>query len=140
MDHLLIAAVEKRVLAPRRIVDQLVRHHEVSGRTAADCPYRRDRNDSRRAAVLQRPQIGAVIDTMRRDRVTMPVASQEYGVLSVELSEDECSRRLSVRRAHHFPMRNRQCRQAREPGAANNCKHGTCLGGKFHWAIDRHVG
>ena len=132
MDHLLIAAVEKRVLAPRRIVDQLVRHHEVSGRTAADCPYRRDRNDSRRAAVLQRPQIGAVIDTMRRDRVTMPMTSQEYSVLSIELSEDQRRRRLAVRRAHHFPMRDGQCREAREPGAADNCQHGTCLGKEFH--------
>ena len=37
-------------------------------------------SDRGRAALLQRPQVGAVVDPVRRDRVAVPVPGEEHRV------------------------------------------------------------
>ena len=57
---------------------------------------------------LQRPQVGAIVDAVRRDRVAVAVPGQEHGGAARHLAEHERCRRLAVGRADDFAMRDRR--------------------------------
>ena len=102
VNDLLVAAVEKRLRAPGRVVDQLVRQHEVARHARADAADRSHRQDGARALRLQRPQIRTIVDAVRRYRVAMPVPREEDRTVPGDLAEHERRRRLAVRRANRL--------------------------------------
>ena len=107
------------------VVDQLMRQHEVAtayvGGDGADRGHRENR---RHPALLQRPQVGAVVDPVRRNRVSVPVARQKNDVAPGDLAEDQRRRRLPVGRAYDFAVRYGKRRQAGKPAATDDGKHG----------------
>ena len=92
-------AVVERVGPAARPVDELVADHEVAGLDRelerARGARRDDRLDPERA---HRPDVGAVVDLVRRDRVAPAVARQERDRPAGDLGEEERIRRRAVRR------------------------------------------
>ena len=77
--------------------------------------------------VLQRPQVRAVVDAVRRDRVAVAVPREEHRVAARDLAEQQRRRRLAVGRADDLAVRDGEGRQPGEAAAADDCEHGTCL-------------
>jgi hypothetical protein len=69
---------------------------------------------------VQRPDIRAVIDLMRRYRVSVAVAGEEYHITAADPAEGERTRRLAVRRTDHLTARHLQVRQLCQSGAADD--------------------
>ena len=130
MHHPAILAVEERALASAGVIDQLVRQHQIAGDMhTGDGAYRRDGQNGVDVAVLQRPQIGAIIDAMRRNRVPMTVPRQKYHVLPRHLAEDQRRRGFAVGGADDLAVGNGKRRQSGEPAAANDGQHGSFSAG-----------
>ena len=106
-----VAAVEERRFAPRRVVDELVRQHEVAGARSGGCrPTEATATHGPRPLFLQRPQVRAVVDPVRRNRVAVAVPGEEYRVALGDLAEQQRRRRVAVGRAHDFAVRHGQRR------------------------------
>ncbi len=87
---------------------------------------RRHREHGARALLLQRPQIGAVVDAVRRYRVTVAVPGEEDRLVPGDLAEHQRGRRLPVRRANDLAVPDRERREAGQAGTADDGEHGTC--------------
>jgi twitching motility protein PilU len=123
---------KKRRFAIVRVIDELVRQHEVSGSRSADGSDGSDREDRGGAAVLERPQVRPVVHAMRRNRVPVAMAGEEYDVMPGDLAEEQRRRRLAIGSPHDFAVGDGEGRQAGQAAAADDCEHGTRerLGGK----------
>jgi hypothetical protein len=60
------------------------------------------------AALLQRPEVGAIVHPVRRNGVTVAMTGEEHRGPAGDLPEQEGRGRLAVRRAHHFAVGHRQ--------------------------------
>ena len=85
MGHLLQVIAEEGVLAIIGVINDLVWQHKALGTqvTRRDATDGVDGNDARNPGLLERPNIGAVVDAVRRDSVAGAVARQEYHLLAV---------------------------------------------------------
>ena len=118
----------KNVLSrPLRVVDQLVRQHQVAGRVAPAMPPTRSyRQNGVDAALLQRPQVGAIVDPVRRDRVPVAVPREEYHVAAARSGRRQAPTTARRRGADDFPVGDGERRQPGEPAAADDGQHGSC--------------
>ena len=57
---------------------------------------------------MQRPQIRAVIDLVRGDRVAVTMAGQKYNFVAVDFAKGQCAGRIAVRGAHDLTPRDIQ--------------------------------
>ena len=112
-----------RLRAPRGVIDQLVRQDQVAGTAARDGADRGDGQHRGRAALAEGPQVRAVVDAVRGDGVAMAMAGQEDGIAVGDLAEQQRAGGVAVGRADHLAMGHRQGGQARQTGAADDCKH-----------------
>ena len=125
--HLFVLTAEEGVRASAGVVDDLVGNHQragsqIVGRDAADGV---DGDHLVDAGVFYRPDVGAIVDLVRRDRVPGPVTRQKHRFLPAELPENHGRRRFAVRRADHFAARDAQILEIGQTTAANNrhCRH-----------------
>src|SRR5207302_4286544 len=106
------------------IVDDLMRHkHRARLQVLADGAYRCYRDDIACPRVLQRPQVGAVVDLVRRDAVGLAVARQEYDVAIGDAAEGERAGRLAVGRARSLAASDLEVSELREAAAADDGQH-----------------
>src|SRR5437764_1188704 len=112
-----------RAAAPG-IVDDLMRQQQRARlQVPANGAYRRHRDDLARAGVFERPQVGAVVDLMRRDAVAVAVARQEYHVAIGDAAERERAGRLAVRRARSLAASDLEVAELGEAAAADDGQH-----------------
>src|SRR5262249_36099152 len=86
----------------------------------ADPPRRRGRNHRGGVERMQRPDVGAIVDFVRRYRVAIAVAREENDLAPAYRPEDHGPGRLAVRRAHHLPAHDLQVRDLVERAAADD--------------------
>ncbi len=72
------------------------------------------------AARVQCPDIGAVVDLVRRYGVAVAVARQKYDRVTGDAAERERTRRLAVRRAHHLAADRFEAGNLRKTAAADD--------------------
>src|SRR2546425_1216074 len=80
-------------------------------------------DDRRHTALLQCPEIGAIVDLMRWNGMPVPVAGQEHYFALRNLSEQQRRRRLSKRGSHDFAVGDGKRGQAGKPAAADDGEH-----------------
>ena len=81
-----------------------------------------DRGDAHNpsgAYMFKSPDVGAVVDLVRRDGMSRPVPGQEYDRCFAKLSVGQGSRRFSVWRMNHFLADDLQGGKLSEPGPAD---------------------
>jgi hypothetical protein len=106
------------------VVDDLVGYDDRRGaELAADPADGRDRDHALGAGVPERPQVGAVVDLVRRQAVRIAVARQKHHGASVELPRGERRRGLAVGRARAAPLDVREHLEPGQAAAADDCKH-----------------
>ena len=76
------------------------------------------------ANVLQRPEIGPVIDIVRRDGVAGAVAGQKDHLRAADLAVDERAGRLPIGRVQYLAALDFQIFQAGEAGAPDDGEFG----------------
>ncbi len=129
VDHDPVAAVEERGLAAAGVIDQLMRQNQVAraDTPAAMPPTEATARIALDAALLQRPEVGAVVDPVRRDRVAVAVARQKDDVAAGDLAEQQRRRRLAVGRANDFAVGDGERGQAGKPAATDDGEHGLAI-------------
>ena len=128
--HAAVRECKKSGGAAVRIVDDLVgKHQRARPQVAAYAADRRKRNHVTRALRMQRPDIGAVVDLVRRNRMAVAVPREEHHRVSAENAEGQCTRRLAVRCAHHFAPHRGKPPNLCETTAADECEHGNQASG-----------
>ena len=100
------------------------KHQIAGGAAAGDRAHRGHRKDRVDAALLERPQVGAVVDAMRRNRVAVAVTREKHHVAPGDLAEDQGRRRLAIGRADDFAVGDGERRQSGKPAAADDGQHG----------------
>ena len=80
-----------------------------------------------RAALRQRPDVGAVIDFVRRERVVEAVAGDKHDFMAAQFAHHQRAARQAVGRAHDAAVGNVHFGQAGEAAAADNRYHGRCF-------------
>src|SRR4029453_14594129 len=131
VDDPAIVAVEKAAVTILRVVDELMRQHKVAGGRAPDTAHRRHGQDRRCPARLYRPDVGPVIDAVRRNGVPMTVTGQKYRVPARDLPEQQRRRRFSVGRTDDFAMGDCERGQTGQAASAYDREHETCFIGRF---------
>ena len=105
------------------VIDNLVRHGEHArphiGAYAAD---RIDPEHAPRTEVVQRPDVRAVIDPMRRDRVPARVAREKGHALATDLAERDRIGRCTVRGLDGALFHFFQAWEVVQAGAADDCE------------------
>ena len=88
MGDRLVRAFEEGVLTPRGVIDELIGNDQGSRpEIVPDAADGRDGNHRLGADFLERPEIGSVVDLVRRKRVAVAVAREEHHIDPVECSE-----------------------------------------------------
>ena len=117
-------ALKKSLLAPVGVVNDLVRNDQIPGfEVGADATHGRDRNDRLGATLGQGPDVGTVIDFVRRNRVSVAVPGQEGDRTPAQQTEGHCPRRVAVGRAQHFAPGHAEVGQLGQARAADHRKH-----------------
>src|SRR6266511_102301 len=94
-----LGAVIESVRPPARAVDELVAHHEVAAvQLAAERAGGARPEYPPDADLLQRPDVGPVVDRVRRKLVVAPVPGEKRDQRAGNLADDDRGRRLSVGR------------------------------------------
>ena len=118
------AAVAQRKKSRRpavRVIDDLVGNHQYAWREiGADAADGRERENFFHAARLQRPDIGAVIDLVRRYGVAIAMPRQEHDRLPRQSAECQRARGLAVRGARNFAALEHKARNIREAAAPDD--------------------
>src|SRR5437867_2379990 len=113
-----------RASAASGIVDELMRQQQRARlQVPANGAYRCHRDNLARPSVLECPQVGAVVDLMRRDAVALAVARQEYHVAIGDAAERERAGRLAVRRARSLAASDLEVAEPGEAAAADDGQH-----------------
>ena len=100
-------AFKKRMFAIVGVVDHLIRYRDLARpHVDGDAAYRIDGQHPGDANGAQGPDIGAVIDLVRRNRVAVAVTRQEDHFSLGDFSEGEMPGRLAERRTYHLPASN----------------------------------
>jgi hypothetical protein len=85
---------KKRMLAAIAVVDDLIGDGYMAGsHQRANAAYRRDGDDVGCPQFLQAPDIGAVIDFMRRNAMRIAVPRQKNQVFAIDLAKHIVGRR-----------------------------------------------
>jgi len=117
----LALAVPETGLAAPGVVDQLVRagqHARAVGR--GDAAHGVQCQHPARTDLLQRVQVGAIVDPVRRQRVALAVAGQEGDPGAAEATEPQRARRCAVGRVEMPGLDVLECGQAIHAGAADH--------------------
>ncbi|MNZ94403.1 hypothetical protein D3C78_1135090 [compost metagenome] len=89
------------VLTTAGVVDQLMRHAEMPGAHGGmDAAHGVDRQNGFGTGLLQRPEVGAVVDLMRWKTMGMTVTREEQYFLAGILADLNVGRRCAIRRVH----------------------------------------
>ncbi len=97
-------AAEEGALSTVRVVDDLVGHDQRAGTVlGAYAAHGRHRDHALYPEFLQRPDVGAVVDLVRSDRMTIAMPRQKHYLTTGEGADGDRARRLAERRAHHLP-------------------------------------
>ena len=111
--------VEEGVRARGRAVEELIGEDEGAGRVLGGQPaHGRARDDRRDAERGESPDVGAVRDQVRRDRVVGAVAGEECDVPAGEGSDSDQGR--AVRRLDRARLRGGRVEQSVETGPADD--------------------
>jgi len=123
--HRRAAALEEGAVAPPGVVDDLARHDQRARReVSADAAHRGDRDDAGGLGLLERPDVRAVIDQVRRNRVAVSMTGEEDDRLVADAAEGERTGGLAVGRAHDLAALDLHVRQLGESAAADDREHG----------------
>ncbi|MOA10356.1 hypothetical protein D3C78_1302420 [compost metagenome] len=126
-DMIQLAFVEG-VLAPPGVVDQLVRHAEVPGAHGGmNAAHRIDRDDRLGTGLLQRPQVGPIVDLVRRDAMRMTVTGEEQHLATAELAAQDVGRRRAIGRFQRYCFADAESFELGQPGSADDCYHCHCV-------------
>lgn len=97
--HSIIAAIAKSMLTARTVIDQLPWHRQATrrhvGTNAAD---RVDRDHAPDPGLMQCPEIGSIIDHVRRHTVTGAMSRQEYQLDILPVTEQWIRGCFTIRR------------------------------------------
>ena len=86
MLQIMPGAIEKSLFPSVCVVDQVVRNNQAAaGATLADSTDSIDRKYLFHPGMLECPNVGAIIDKVRRNILAITVASQEYDRLATKL-------------------------------------------------------
>ena len=103
------------------IVDDLVGEDQAARRHGRrDAAHRVDGNHVACTDFLERPDVGAVVDVMRRDGVAVTVACQKNRALATEMTEYKRRRRLAEWRAQHLAPGDFQILEVGESAATDD--------------------
>ncbi len=124
MHYGLLAAFMESHLPPPSVIDDLMGNDQhAGGEVCADAANRGDRNDLFCPDLGQGPDIGAVIDEVRRNRVAVTVTRQEYHLLFADLAEGQRCRGIAVGRSHHLLTGDVEIGKLGQAAAAYDCQH-----------------
>ncbi len=124
MAHRRARAVEKGRLAPPGVVQDLIGNDQVARiEIGTDAAHRGHRNDAADARLLQRPDVGAIIDGVRRNGMAIAMARQEYRRVAADLAKHQGAGRFSEGCTHHFTVRYVEIGQRGQAAAADDCEH-----------------
>ena len=102
--------MEGRFAAPG-VVDDLMGNDQVAGlQIGTDATVRSDRHDPCDATVTQGPDIGLVVDLVRRNRVAVTMTCEEGDFAASDLAESHGTGGLPVGRTQYLPMRDIEIR------------------------------
>ena len=113
------------VLAPAGVVDDLMRHAEMPGAHGRVNPAHRIHGDDRfGTGLLQRPQVGAVVDLVRREAMRVTVTGEKQHFLAGVFTNLNLSRRRAVRSVDCQRLTNAQAFELCQAGATDDCVNG----------------
>ncbi len=98
------AGSAERRRPPVRVIDELVRHGELAGQERrVDRADGVDTDAHAHAALLERPEIGAIVDLVRREPVILPVPRDARHARVADREREDGAARLAVRRLRRTP-------------------------------------
>ena len=124
VSHLAVAAIAIGVLATIGVINDLLGYRNDPGanvlRHASDgC----DGHDIGRAGFTQGPDVGAVIDAMRRQHVTGTVSRQKKYRRTADLTDHQRPRGIAIRCAHNLAADDIHASQSCQSTATNYRQH-----------------
>ena len=121
MSHVLQLAFEIAVRAAVAVVDDLVRHAEMPGAHGrVNAAHGVDRKNRLAPRLAQRPEIGAVIDLMRRNAMRLAVPGKKQHLLAGVLAAQHRRRRRAIGRVDIQRRADAQAVQLGQAGTADN--------------------
>ena len=117
----LVGPAEVAGLAPPGVVDDLVGHHQRAGlQVVTDAADHRAGHQGRGTGLAQRPDVGPVIDVVRRDGVAIAVPGDEHHRLGAQSAEGQRAGRLPPGGARHLALAALQVDELAQPAATDD--------------------
>ena len=122
--HGLVFATEVADSAPPGVVDDLIRHHQrARQQVVTDAPHRRAGDQGLHAGLAQCPDVGPVVDVMRRDGVAVAMPRQEHHRNPGQPPERQRAGGLPPGRARHLAVHVFQAGQVQQATATDDADH-----------------
>ena len=122
--HGLVFATEVADSTPPGVVDDLIGHHQrARQQVITNTPHRRAGDQGLHAGLAQRPDVGPVVDVMRRDGVAVAVPRQEHHRNPGQPPERQRAGGLAPGRARHLAVHVFQTGQIQQTTATDDADH-----------------